>query len=249
MEKILGQALKNEREMRGISLADIAAETRIGTRFLEAMENEQFDMFPGTFYIHYYIKNYLKACGADDTAFFNTYGDYLKNILKKGVELPPEQYLNKMSYVKIRQSKKILVAGTLLAILGAIFYFFLGPPRLADRVFSGWEAAAFDFPAIANDLLLPGEDFCLAAPPVNARMTFTAPCWLQLWRGGEKVAEKTFRPGETFSLSGYQLTMIVANPAGLRLTLNGREVSYFRSSPIAVKLVVNPENLDEILRR
>ncbi len=249
MEKILGQALKNEREMRGISLADIAAETRIGTRFLEAMEDEQFDMFPGTFYIHYYIKNYLKACGADDTAFFNTYGDYLKNILKKGGELPPEQYLNKMSYVKIRHSKRILAAGALLAVLAVLFYFFLGPPRLWNKVFAGREEVAFNFPAFANDLLLPGVDFCLTVPPIRARMTFTAPCWLQLWRGSEKVVEKTFRPGETFSLNGYQLALIIANPAGLRLTLNDREVSYFRSSPSALKLVINPENLDEILRR
>ena len=92
-------------------------------------------------------------------------------------------------------------------------------------------------------------DFCLTVPPIRARMTFTAPCWLQLWRGSEKVVEKTFRPGETFSLNGYQLALIIANPAGLRLTLNDREVSYFRSSPSALKLVINPENLDEILRR
>ncbi len=249
MEKILGQALRKEREMRGISLADIAAETRIGTRFLEAMEDEQFDLFPGTFYIHYYIKNYLKACGADDTAFFNTYGDYLKNVLKKGEAIPPEQYLNKMSYIKIRQSKKILAALALLAVLGSFFYLFLGPPRLGDKFFADREEAAFDFPAFANDLLLPGEDFCLTGPPISARMTFAAPCWLQLWRGTEKVAEKTFRPGETFSLNGYQLALIIANPAGLRLTLNGREVSYLRRSPLALKLVVNPENLDEILRR
>lgn len=249
MEKILGQALKNEREMRGISLADIAAETRIGTRFLEAMENEQFDIFPGTFYIHYYIKNYLMACGADETAFFNTYGDYLKNILKKGSELPPEQYLNKMSYVKIRHSQKIVATVALLTVLVALFFFFLGPPRLWDKVFAGREEPAFDFPAFANDLLLPAVDFCLTVPPIRARLAFTAPCWLQLWRGSEKVAEKTFRPGETFFLNGYQLALVIANPAGLRLMLNDREVSYFRNSPNAIKLVVTPDNLDEILRR
>ena len=88
MEKILGQALKQEREMRGLSLADIAKETRIGSRYLQAPENEDFTMFSGIFYIRYYIKNYLRACGADETAFFNTHYDYLQAVLEKKGEPP-----------------------------------------------------------------------------------------------------------------------------------------------------------------
>lgn len=249
MEKILGQALKKEREMRGISLADIAAETRISTRFLQAMENEEFDLFPGNFYIHYYIKNYLKACGADDTAFFNTYQAYLKDVLKKGDEVPPEQYLNKMEYVKVRKNKWILLTILLLAIFALLAYLFFGPTRWLDEVLDGMKAEAVEIPAFSNSLLVHEADFCLTGPPIVALMAFDAPCWLQLWRGGEKVAEKTFRKGEIFSLSGYQLTMVIANPPALRLKLNGQEVSYFRSSPVALKLVVNPENLQEISRR
>lgn len=249
MEKILGQALRNEREMRGISLADIAAETRIGTRFLQAMEDEQFDLFPGNFYIHYYIKNYLKACGADDTAFFNTYQDYLKDVLKKGDGLPPDQFLNKMAYVKIRKSKRILLVILLLAILALLAYLFLGPTRWLDKALGGTKAETIVIPAFSNSLLAHEADFCLTGPPLAALLAFDAPCWLQLWRGGEKVAEKTFRKGEIFSLNGYQLTMVIANPQALRLQLNGQEVSYFRRSPLALKLVVNPENLQEILRR
>jgi hypothetical protein len=84
---------------------------------------------------------------------------------------------------------------------------------------------------------------------VTAFLSFDAPCWMQVWRGGEKVAEKTFFKGETFSLHGYQLILVIANPPALRLMLNGRDVSYFRGSPTALKMVVNPETLPEILRR
>jgi len=249
MEKILGQALKNEREMRGISLAEIAAETRIGTSFLKALENEEFDLFPGNFYIHYYIKNYLKACGADETAFFNTYQAYLKDVLKKGDKLPPEQYLNKMDYVRVRKSKRILTALFMLAGLGALFYLFWGPPRLMRTVITGGNSPVFEFPAFSNSLLSFEENYCLTGSPIVALMTFDAPCWLQLWRGSEKVQEKIFRKGEVFSLNGYQLIMVIANPQALRLSLNGQEVSYFRNSPTPLKLAVNPENLQEILQR
>jgi len=63
------------------------------------------------------------------------------------------------------------------------------------------------------------------------------------------VAERTFRQGESISLSGYRLTLVVANPPALRLQLNGSDVSYLRTSAQAVKLVVDPGNLEEILRR
>lgn len=42
-----GEHLKREREMRGVSLEEISAATRISTRFLEALENEQWERLPG----------------------------------------------------------------------------------------------------------------------------------------------------------------------------------------------------------
>jgi transcriptional regulator with XRE-family HTH domain len=248
MEKILGQALKKEREARGVSLADIARETRIGSRFLQALEDEEFDLFPGKFYIHYYIKNYLKACGADETAFFNTYRSYLGTLTKEGIEPPPDQYMQKMAYQKFRKSRKILLAFMLLIIAALIAYLLLGPPRFLDALL-GNAHATVEIPAFSAELLRSEEDFCFAGPPLAARMSFDAPCWLQLWRGDEKVAERTFRAGETVALNGYRLTMVIANPPALRLQLNGRDVSYFRRSSVALKLIVDPGNLLEVLQR
>jgi cytoskeletal protein RodZ len=147
MEKNLGQALKKEREMRGLSLAEIANETRIGTRYLEALENEDFTMFSGSFYIRYYIKNYLRACGADESVFFNTNYKYLQAILEKKGELPPDQYLNKMEYVKFKRRKTILLV--LLLVLSAflIYWFFIRPPA-AKTI-----AANCEFPAFSGSML------------------------------------------------------------------------------------------------
>jgi cytoskeleton protein RodZ len=249
MEKILGQALRKEREVRGVSLADIAGETRIGTRFLQALEDEEFDLFPGKFYIYYYIKNYLKACGADETAFFNTYQEYLNQVMKKSPETTPDAYMMKMAYLKFRKSRKIFMVILLLAVLALLAYLSLGPPRLLRAILAVNETVKFEVPPFSNHLMRPEAEYCPSVEPVTAFLEFDAPCWMQLWRGGEKIAERTFLKGESFSLHGYQLILVIANPHALRLTLNGREVSYFRSSPMALKLIVNPNNLSEILQR
>ena len=43
----LGARLKREREKRKITLDEISLSTKIGTRFLIAIEEEQFDQLPG----------------------------------------------------------------------------------------------------------------------------------------------------------------------------------------------------------
>jgi transcriptional regulator with XRE-family HTH domain len=201
MEKVLGPALKKEREARGISLAFIASETRIGKRFLQALENEEFDLFPGKFYIHYYIKNYLKACGADETAFFNTYRSYLKNLIQEGLEPPPNRYMQKMAYHKFRRSRKILIAIMVLIIFLLLVYLFVGPPRWLELVLGGRPATAVRPPAVSAPMLRPEAAHPPAGAKVTAFMAFDAPCWLQAWRGGEKVAEKIFNKGESFELA------------------------------------------------
>jgi transcriptional regulator with XRE-family HTH domain len=247
MEKILGQALKKERETRGLSLEAIASETRIDIRHLQALEDENFSQFPGNLYIRYYIKNYLKACGADETVFFKTHQENLKIVLEKRATPAPDQYLNKLTYVKFHKSKKILIAFLLLMILAALFYFLLGRFDMAKKISVPGSHEQFAFPAF-SELLLSGEaDFCLDEAPISIDLAFEGSCWLQLWRGNDKTLEKTFVKGDTFTSRGYQLTLFMGNPAAVRLLINGREVSRFRQSNGLMKLLINPENLKKNL--
>jgi transcriptional regulator with XRE-family HTH domain len=249
MEKVVGNALRKEREARGVSLSDIARETRIGTRFLQALEDEDFSVFPGKFYVHYYIKNYLHACGADDTTFFNTFQPYLKSMLKDGDGLTPDQYLHKMAYVKFRRSQKILLALALLAGLAVLATLLFGPMRLLDKLSGSGAAAGGPVPAFSAHLLRAGNEYCLDEVPLTAILAFDSSCWARLLRGTEKMAERVFHRGDTFSLQGYRLTLIIEKPQAVRLRLNGRDVSFLRKADEAVKLVVDPGNLQEILER
>jgi transcriptional regulator with XRE-family HTH domain len=249
MEKVVGNALRKERESRGVTLADISRETRIGTRFLQALEEETFDLFPGAFYIHYYIKSYLKACGADETTFFNTYQEYLRSALRRADELPPDQYMHKMNYARFRRRRTLLAALLALALLALLAWLLLGPPRWLDKSLAWRPAPAPDIPPFSEHLELAEERACPTRAPLEARLDLDAPCWLSLWRGSEKVAERTFRPGESVALTGYRLTLVIASPAALRLRLNGREVRSLRRSGEAVKLVVDPLSLADVLRR
>ena len=61
----LGQQLRQERERRGISLADIAKETCIGKRHLEAIESGDTKTMPRDFFYRSFVRQYSQFLGLD----------------------------------------------------------------------------------------------------------------------------------------------------------------------------------------
>ncbi len=69
----LGQALREEREARNISIEEIASSTKIVRRYLEALEDDRMDVMPGGFFIKGIIRAYAKAVGLDPEEVLGRY--------------------------------------------------------------------------------------------------------------------------------------------------------------------------------
>jgi cytoskeleton protein RodZ len=61
-----GESLKREREMRGVTLDEITAATRIATRFLQAIENEDWDQLPGGVFNRGFVRAMARYLGLDE---------------------------------------------------------------------------------------------------------------------------------------------------------------------------------------
>lgn len=61
-----GERLQREREMRGITLEEIADSTKIGTRSLRALEKEDFDKLPGGIFNKGFVRAYARYLGIDE---------------------------------------------------------------------------------------------------------------------------------------------------------------------------------------
>jgi cytoskeleton protein RodZ len=61
-----GERLKREREMRGVSLEEIAESTKIGKRNLLALETEEFNKLPGGIFNKGFVRAYAKYLGLDE---------------------------------------------------------------------------------------------------------------------------------------------------------------------------------------
>ena len=66
--KTAGERLREAREAQGLSLAEIAARTRIPVRQLEAIEASNYAALPSITYSVGFAKAYARAVGADEVA-------------------------------------------------------------------------------------------------------------------------------------------------------------------------------------
>src|SRR5437868_5445308 len=61
-----GEKLKRERELRSITLDEIANSTKIGTRMLHALEDEHFEKLPGGIFNKGFVRAYARYLGLDE---------------------------------------------------------------------------------------------------------------------------------------------------------------------------------------
>jgi cytoskeleton protein RodZ len=110
-----GARFKEAREAKGISLDRIAAETRISTRFLQAIENEEFNLLPGGVFNRGFVRAFAEKVGLDPD---QAVADY-ERIVK--VHEPPEASVATPRKAKRERHLYPLAIGGLVLII-LIFY-------------------------------------------------------------------------------------------------------------------------------
>ena len=80
-----GSYLKSERELRGVPLEEVSTNTKIHVRFLQALENNQFDDLPGEVFVKGYIRSFAKVIGSDEEELLSAYDDAMKQLPQKEI--------------------------------------------------------------------------------------------------------------------------------------------------------------------
>ena len=68
-----GHDLKKAREAKGVTLETIAAATKITTRYLQAVEQEQFEKLPGGVFRRSIVRSYARTAGLDEETWVKRY--------------------------------------------------------------------------------------------------------------------------------------------------------------------------------
>jgi cytoskeleton protein RodZ len=134
-----GERMQREREMRTVTLEEIAESTKIGTRMLHALEAEDFGKLPGGIFNKGFVRAYAKYLGLDEEQavadFMAAYAEFqAENAhLPLGGEAPSDDLslntssanLSMVPNIQASQGAGFIVAAVILVVvLGAGGFFF-----------------------------------------------------------------------------------------------------------------------------
>jgi cytoskeletal protein RodZ len=223
----LGQDLKRERELRGISLREIADSTRISLKFLQALEDDRIENMPGGFFIRAILRSYARAIGLDEHQVLNKYEE---------MRLFNEQ----LQYQEARRAPRpagpagrrtvllVIVAVIAVVVAAALLYLFVLTPRKdqppAAKVPLQAAPGSLPLTPAPNSRQLAIDPAAEEASSLIADFRFNEETWLQVYADGNPVWDGIKRTGESLRVSAErELVINCGNAGGPALVLNGKK--------------------------
>ncbi len=251
-----GQILRNARVDRGWSLTQAEEVTKIRIRYLEALEEEEYSVLPGSTYTKGFIRTYAKHLGIDPEEVLSLY----KNSTN---EVEPEIY-RPVSNIPRKGSKWLKPA--LIALAGALaLAVVIGIASLSKP--EGNNISPEDItpplPTVPQEEVvqqdenqppttpIEEEEPAVITDPYNGevvvQLVFTEDCWIRANVDGRPTLEGTFRKGVTKELRGNEQVELVrvGNAGGLNITVNGKTLPPLGASGAVVDNIVLTKDMSD----
>jgi cytoskeleton protein RodZ len=256
----LSEKLRRERELRGISLKQISEETKIGVRFLEALEENRIDLIPGEFYRRSYLRAYARYLGLDEERALNAY-DYAHQASSENGNGAREA--SEASTVSPAPWPKWALGAllVLLALPAALLLKSESPSPTESTPAPDVESVSPSPPMPMSEQSAAPRDQGPVIPDVP--MAQTAPvtdglelvlavdeaCWLEIEADGEIVTsglkDGGFRQEVTAS---REVKLWLGNAGGVSVWLNGRPAKALgRAGQVRKDLSITPDNYTQFL--
>jgi len=234
----LGQDLKRERELRGISLKEISSSTKISLRFLQALEEDRLDMLPGNFFIKAILRTYAKFIGLEEDYVLNK---YYEASLELEQSLESEQVKRKTRPAVTKNIKKLILAVALIIIL-LLFLFFLyylfflkkqtSPPTEVSKASTRLQEETALPPSRAEPL----AEFIPEEENLTIEISFLEETWLQVWADGVVKVDGLKQPGEKLMVEANEELLIhLGNAGGISYTLKNMQGKQLGPSGAVIK--------------
>ncbi len=223
----IGDQLRAAREARGLTLEQVAAETRIPQRHLVKIEAGDFAALPARTYAIGFSRNYAKMVGLDD----NDVADLVRAELDTqdaGPRHRPASFEpGDPARVPSRALGWLSVLAVVLVLAGlfAAYRTFFSPaaelPSLLDQERAERAAEAAEQQQRAGTARPQ-------APATGGAVVFTAldEAWVRFYTPTGTIAEMLMQRGDTYTLpaDAEQAMLRTGRPDALRITVGGRPV-------------------------
>jgi len=216
----VGERLRVAREEKGLSLEDIAAQTRIPQRHLESIETAEWDKLPAPTYTTGFAKSYASAVGLDRVEI----GEQLR--AEMGGQRSPNLATEVFEPADPARTmpKSLVIAMIAAAILLVVVMSWLNRRSLdqsdAPNAVAAEQTAAPASQTAAAPAQQPAQPPALAAQgPVV--VTATGQAWVRVTDQGNTLFESTMQPGQTYQVPPTATAPLlrVGAPEAVRITV------------------------------
>ena len=243
--------LRQERLRQDLSLGEIAGQTRISERYLEAIEQENFESLPGVLFMRNFVRQYASALKVDPEPMLAE----LPKVDLANAPLPDPPARVRRSKWDPRWTSPIASAAWSVLALGAVFagYVHFNHPLWSRQYLSqfNWSGsvsasapvrpaavpppAAMQESAAAPETTAPEakpdkpETRLVAATeenavrPIQVVLTAHQRAWVEVVADGKTAFTGTLQPNDSRSIAADALVKLVTgNAGGIGISLNGR---------------------------
>lgn len=256
----IGTTLRNARERRNLSLADIASTTKIPIAHLEAIEANAFEQAPPGIFIRGFLRAYAQAVGVDAGQIISQF------ILERAADAPASLESTLPGPVAADQpavarpidpdvtssgSVWSSVAVIILLVIAVVSIQRFGEPdtvpmtghETRDQPIASGTAGGTPTQA-GTPVATTGQTVPVATtqdvdqPAGRVQLRAEGPCWVEAVVDGRKVVYRLMQPGERTSMDPErELVLRVGDPAALTYFVDGApgEPLGARGIPVTVR--------------
>ena len=243
-----GENLRRERELRGVSLREIADATKISVRFLQALEADRLDVLPGGLFRRTFVRQYAKHVGLDPERMVAEF------LYAHGEETPET----------VAARRRFSVPQGALSGLGLLVLVIW----LAYPLTRGWRE---DQPATLTPATTVPHEYVyppaaptpepavqpaatsLAASSDGLTLSLSAQqdCWVQVTVDGETVLNRVLTAGEQETLAAEgEIVLSVGNAGGVSFRLNDRPgVPLGKNGEVKKNIVITRQSLPSLVKQ
>ncbi len=223
----IGSTLREARVRRSLTLQQVEEDTKIRVKYLQAMENEDFDLIPGTTYAKAFLRTYSTYLGLDANVI-------LQEFSSRGAQRDHEPFSGSSIIGKPRSHRGrntlVFVAVICLLVLAVIYVLGMdggdgdqGPVTKPSAL--GLTSAS---PSPSVSASAPASPSASATPSDEVRVSAAdGDCWLEVRVGsatGRVLFSGTLNDGATKVFRGAALWLRLGNPPALRIRVHGTKV-------------------------
>ena len=215
-----GNWLRRQRELREISLREIADVTKISIRYLEALEQDRFDVLPAPVFAKGFLREYARYVGLDPDEVVNS---YLTAQAANEPDEIPEVRGSQMRHGKLERTSGLLLTAAvvvLLVIVGGLAYYMQqsqedaepDPPPIAAP-----PPPVQSSPPVEEVISVPAP-----SAPLIVTLDFTGECWVEAVIDDDRQISELHIAGEALRLEAQQrVVLTLGDPGVVIVAANG----------------------------